>query len=97
MSLQSDFSSAGQIVNTDMTTLQEEDETSVEEDPSIPMVARSVSVVSRGSQGPGWRANMKGDYDPTNIKPIANFILHSTVWVFMVSLHHQSVRHGIIL
>ena len=67
-----------------MTTLPEEDETSVEDDPSKPMVARSVSVVSRGSQGPGWRANMKGDYDPTHIKPIATKDL--ICWAYQVSL-----------
>ena len=53
-----------------MTTLAEEDEDSVNK----PFVERSQSVTSRvsqGSQGPGWRANMKGDYDVTNVKPIA--------------------------
>ena len=43
-----------------------------EEDDLRPVgVERSQSTVSRGSQGPGWRANMKGDYDLSSVKPIA--------------------------
>ena len=81
ISLQSDFSS-GQVVGTDMTTLPEEEEE--ENDPSKPIVERSVSIMSKSSQqGPGWRANMRGDYDPTNIKPIATKDLLS--WAYQVS------------
>ena len=82
ISLQSDFSS-GQVVGTDMTTLPEEDEE--ENDPSKPIVERSVSIMSKSSQhGPGWRSNVRGDYDPTNIKPIATKDLLS--WAYQVSL-----------
>ena len=54
-----------------------------EEDDLRPVgVERSQSTVSRGSQGPGWRANMKGDYDLSSVKPIATKDL--LCWAYQV-------------
>ena len=78
VSIQSDYSAA-QMVTTDMTTLAEDED----EDLTKPSVERSQSVVSRNSQGgPGWRANMRGDYDVTTVKPIATKDL--ICWAYQV-------------
>ena len=89
ISIESAYSS-GQQVNTDMTTVTEEEE---EDSVNKPFVERSQSVTSRasqGSQGPGWRANMKGDYDVTNVKPIATKDLLG--WGYQVLSYQKCVN-----
>ena len=73
-----------------MTTVTEEEE---EDSVNKPFVERSQSVTSRasqGSQGPGWRANMKGDYDVTNVKPIATKDLLG--WGYQVLSYQKCVN-----
>ncbi len=74
ISIQSDYSN-DRIVMTDMTLLppEEDDENSTNnpDSPTRRAVQRSQSTTSHTSQnGPGWRANIRGDYDVTNVKPI---------------------------
>jgi FMS-like tyrosine kinase 1 len=86
ISIQSD---CNRIVSTDMTTLPEEEEESDSTNNEInpagttrPGVERSQSTKSEGGPGPGWRANMKGDYDVTTVKPISTKDL--LCWAYQV-------------
>ena len=46
-------------------------------------INRAASTLSRASvEGPGWRANMKGDYDSGNVRVIATQDL--LCWMFQV-------------
>ncbi len=76
VSIRSDYS-VGAVVTTDMTTLPPEDD----DESNKPFVERSQSV---NSKGPGWRANMKGDYDTATVKPIATKDL--LCWAYQVKL-----------
>ena len=59
---------------------------------------RAVSVQSHSSaQGPGWRANVRGDYDADTIRPIATKDL--LCWAYQIAkgmeyLASQRVMHG---
>ena len=75
ISMQSDYSVGGQIMTTDMTTLPEEDE-------EQPMVNNRTQSMS-SQKGPGWRANMKGDYDAASVKPISTKDL--ICWAYQVN------------
>ena len=47
-------------------------------------INRAASTLSRASvEGPGWRANMKGDYDSGNVRVIATQDL--LCWMFQVN------------
>ena len=99
-----------QTVTTDMTTLPPDtpnnenkrriSEATVEiiaENPDCKnRYARTASTVS-SVQGPGWRANVRGDYDTDTIRPIATKDL--LCWAYQIAkgmeyLASQRVMHG---
>jgi len=107
-SFQSDYiDGQDQIILTDMTALTEENEedtllTSATADVDIracstsPRAQRSVSIASsRG--GPGWRSNMRGDYDEQTIRPISTKDL--ICWAYQVArgmdyIASKKIMHG---
>ena len=75
---------------TDMTTVPADEDTSHRR-----AAKRSMSNVS--SQGPGWRANFRGDYEEQVVRPICTRDL--ICWAYQVSrgmdyLASKKVMHG---
>ena len=81
------------INSLDMATVDLEGETG-----SRTKYGRTESTVSQSSaQGPGWRANVRGDYDTETIRPIATKDL--LCWAYQITrgmeyLASQRVMHG---
>ena len=96
VSIQSDYIDCDKPVNTDMTTVTDlESSTGGEEVMDNPAFERSVSHSSK--TGPGWRANMRGDYDEHTIRPISTKDL--ICWSYQVArgmeyLASKKVMHG---
>lgn len=84
-----------QIVLTDMTTVPLHDTNDF--GGASRKTSRSMSTSSQTAQGPGWRANFKGDYDLHTVRPICTKDL--VCWAYQVArgmdyLASKKVMHG---
>ena len=94
VSIQSDYLD-DKPVNTDMTTVTDIESSVTGDDTDNPGFERSVSHSSQ--HGPGWRANMKGDYDLQTVRPISTKDI--ICWCYQVArgmeyLASKKVMHG---